>query len=57
MRALAKKLLTYALGRGLDEIDHSSVERIVIETKSKEYRLDAMIEAVATRPTFLTRRG
>jgi hypothetical protein len=57
VRALAKKLLTYALGRGLDEIDHSSVERIVIETKSKEYRLDAMIEAVATSPTFLTRRG
>ncbi len=57
VRALAKKLLTYALGRGVDREDNPSIERIVSETKSKEYRLDAMIEAVATSPAFLTRRG
>ncbi len=57
VRALAKKLLTYALGRGVDEGDKPSIERIVSETKSKEYRLNAMIEAVATSPAFLTRRS
>jgi len=52
LRCLAEKLLTYALGREATLADQPAVEQIVAKTKSSEYRLSAMIQAVIESEAF-----
>ena len=50
--ALAKHLLTYALGRKLDYRDVLSVEAIVKATAKSEYRLRALLREVVLSDAF-----
>jgi hypothetical protein len=57
VEALAGKLLTYGLGRGLEPFDRPAVKRIAARAKENGNRLDAMIEAIVLSDTFRTCRG
>ncbi|MXY17482.1 MAG: DUF1588 domain-containing protein, partial [Acidobacteria bacterium] len=53
---LTEKLLTYALGRGLEPYDMPGVRRIVREAGEQDYRLSALIEGIIHNEAFLMRR-
>ena len=56
-RCLTEKLLTYALGRGLEFYDEPVLEEIVASLRQNEYRFATLIyEIVSSRP-FKRRRG
>ncbi len=55
-RCLAEKMLTYALGRGLEEYDRCAVDRIVKDLESNGYRFSALVVGVVTSDPFLKRR-
>ena len=45
-RCLAEKMLTYALGRGLEDYDRAAVERIVKDLESHQYRCSTLVLGV-----------
>ena len=51
------KVLTYALGRGIEPFDRRTVKEIVKETASDDYRFQSLILAVMHSPAFQQRRG
>jgi hypothetical protein len=51
----AEKLLTYALGRGLEASDMPAVRAIVREAKDDEYRFEALIAGVVSSEPFRMR--
>ena len=53
VRCLTEKMLTYALGRGLDRADRRSVDQIVTRLARNEYRFSALILAVVESDPFL----
>ena len=53
----SRKLLVYALGRSLLLSDEPLVQRMNTKLAASEYRVSALIEAIATSPQFLTRKG
>jgi mono/diheme cytochrome c family protein len=55
--ALAVKLLTYALGRGVDWYDRPAVDGIVMKADAQDGRFISMIEAVVTSVPFQYRRN
>jgi hypothetical protein len=55
-RALATKLLTYAIGRGLDWYDRPSVDAIVLRSGADQARLTSMLLAVIESVPFQYRR-
>ncbi len=54
--ALSSKLLTYALGRGLESRDQPVVRNISRSVASRDYRFSALIEAIVESPPFKMRR-
>ena len=56
-RHVAEKMLTYALGRGVEHHDKRAVDRIVSEVAKDEYRLSRMVIAIAQSDSFRLRRG
>jgi hypothetical protein len=54
---VAQKLLTYALGRGLDADDMPAVRRIVREAARSDYRWSALILGVSRSVPFQMRRS
>lgn len=56
-RSVASKLLTYALGRGLDWYDKPAIDRIVTETEAENGSSRALIRAVVHSVPFQYRRG
>ena len=52
-RCLTEKLLTYALGRGLERADRRHVDNIVAELARKDYRFSALVLAVVESEPFL----
>ena len=56
-RCLAEKLLTYALGRGVELCDRPAIDQIVAAAAADEYRLSTMVKAVAKSYPFQHRRG
>ena len=54
---VTEKLLTYALGRGLEPYDMTAVRRIVSDTKKDEYRFQSLVLAIARSFPFTMRRG
>ncbi len=54
--ALAVKLLTYALGRGVDWYDRPAVEGIVMKAGAQDGRFVSLINAVVTSVPFQFRR-
>jgi hypothetical protein len=56
-RALATKLMTYALGRGLDWYDRPAVDAVVRDAGKDGHRLSSLIRAVIHSVPFQYRRG
>jgi len=56
-RCLAEKLLTFAIGRGLEYYDTPTVDQIVDETLTDEGRLRKTIHAIVDSAPFQKRRG
>jgi hypothetical protein len=54
---LSEKLLTYALGRGLDYNDTCAIRAVVDQTKTKELKFSGMINAIVTSEPFLKRKA
>jgi Protein of unknown function (DUF1592)/Protein of unknown function (DUF1588)/Protein of unknown function (DUF1585) len=52
VRCLAEKMLTYALGRGLDRSDRRTVDRIVARLARDGYRFSALVMAVVESQPF-----
>jgi hypothetical protein len=55
-RCLTQKMLTYALGRGLEESDRCAVDQIVNSLESNRYRFSALVLAIAKSDPFQKRR-
>lgn len=56
-RSVAEKLLTYALGRGLEPYDRCAIERMVEQARERDYTLRSLIVAAAKSVPFRMRRG
>lgn len=56
-RCMTRKMLTYALGRGLGVYDRCSVNTIVSQLAGEEYRFRTMVKAVATSEPFMTQEA
>lgn len=54
---LAEKMLTYALGRGLEFYDRCATDRIVRSLKEQEFRFSVLIAEIAKSEPFRMRRG
>jgi hypothetical protein len=56
-RCVTEKMLTYALGRGLESFDDETVDRLHGKLLDRGARLSDLIALVATSDPFLYRRG
>ncbi len=54
---MTEKLLTYALGRGLDHHDGPAVRKIVDYAATKDYRFSSLILGITQSPQFQMRRS
>jgi hypothetical protein len=54
---MTEKMLTYALGRGLEYYDMPVVRRIVQLADRSDYRFSTLIMGVVTSPPFQMRRN
>jgi hypothetical protein len=52
---LTEKLLTFALGRGVEYYDGPAVRQIVSAARANDFRFSALIEAVVTSTPFRMR--
>jgi HEPN domain-containing protein len=52
VRCLTEKLLTYALGRGLEYYDRCAVDKIMASTAKDEYRFSSLIYQIVTSDPF-----
>ncbi len=57
LRCLTEKLLTYALGRGLEYYDRPAVERIVRRLEENDLRMSELVRGVVDSVPFQLRRG
>lgn len=57
VRTVAQKLLTYALGRGLDYYDNPAVRSITREAAREDYRISALVLAIVKSTPFQMRRS
>ena len=56
-RCLTEKMLTYALGRGLDYYDKPAVDQIVAALAKNDYRFATLVAEIAKSEPFRLRRG
>ncbi len=56
-RCIAEKMLTFALGRGLEYYDKSTVDRIVSQLETNDYRSSVLITEIVKSDPFRLRRG
>ena len=57
VRCLTEKMLTYALGRGLEYYDRPTVDRIVAQLEAEGYRSSVLITEIVKSDPFRLRRG
>jgi len=57
VRCLVEKLLTYAIGRGVEYYDRPVVERIVSELPSGDYKFSTLVTKIVQSEAFGQRRG
>ena len=55
-RCLAEKLLTYALGRGLERSDRCTVDDITAAAAKNGYKFSSLVDAIVASDTFQKRR-
>ncbi len=56
-RALSQKLLTYALGRGLESYDRAAIATITNRVQQSDYRFSALVQAIVDSVPFQMRRN
>ena len=56
-RCLTEKMLTYALGRGLEFYDKCAVDDITKKLRRSRYRFSTLIEEIVESTPFQQRRG
>ena len=56
-RNVTEKLLTYALGRGLEPFDRATVNELMSGLEKADYRFQTLIHEVVQSLPFLERRG
>ncbi|MBI4601365.1 MAG: DUF1592 domain-containing protein [Planctomycetes bacterium] len=56
-RCLAEKMLTFALGRGLEYADRAAVDEIVRRVKENGFRFSSVVDAIVESEPFQKRRG
>jgi mono/diheme cytochrome c family protein len=56
-RCLTEKMLTYAIGRGLEYYDKCTVDSLVQKLEQDNYRIGGMIEEIVQSDPFQKRRG
>lgn len=56
-RALAEKMLTYAIGRGLEHYDACAIKQITDGTRDADYRFSAMVSEIVRSLPFRYRRA
>ena len=54
---VTEKLMTYALGRGLEHTDMPTLRRIVREAAADDYRFQSVVLGIVTSDPFLMRRS
>jgi hypothetical protein len=52
---LAEKLLTFALGRGVEPYDAPAVRQVVREARERNYRFSSIVEAIVNSTPFRMR--
>jgi hypothetical protein len=57
VQCLTVKLLTYALGRGLESYDKPTVKRIADDVAADDYRFSSLVLAICDSLPFQMRRG
>jgi len=55
-KCLAEKMLTYALGRGLEYYDKRAIDAITAEVSKNEYKFSALVSAIVRSDPFTKRR-
>jgi hypothetical protein len=56
-RCLAEKMLTFALGRGLEYYDDPALEQIVARMEKEDYRFSSVVLGIVHSDPFRKRRG
>jgi hypothetical protein len=56
-RSLSEKLLTYALGRGIESYDTPAVDAVTAATSAGQYRFSRMVLAIVNSAPFQKRRA
>ena len=54
---LTEKMLTYALGRGLEYYDQCTTDRIVRSLKDRDFKFSVLVTEIAKSEPFRMRRG
>ena len=54
---LTEKMMTYALGRGVEKYDRAAVKKIVRSAMASQYRFSAFVTGIITSVPFQQRRG
>jgi hypothetical protein len=57
VRCLAEKLLTYALGRGLEFYDKCAIDQITTTAREHQYRFSSLVLAIVKSAPFQLQRG
>jgi hypothetical protein len=57
LRCLSEKMLTYAIGRGLEPYDAPAIDSIVSELVQGDYRFSQLVTAIVSSYPFQMRRG
>lgn len=56
-RNITEKLLTYALGRGLEYYDERAIRKIVAEMSKADYKFSTLVSGIVNSDPFRLRRG
>jgi hypothetical protein len=56
-RALTEKMVTYAIGRGLEYYDKPAVDKIVSSLAKNDFRFSTLMVEITTSEPFRMRRG
>ncbi|MDZ4820232.1 MAG: DUF1592 domain-containing protein, partial [Planctomycetota bacterium] len=56
IRCLSERMLTYALGRGVEESDEGTVMRIAQQVEKNEFRFTSLVLAIVDSPPFQMQR-
>jgi hypothetical protein len=57
VRCLTEKMLTYALGRGMQDYDRATLKEIGLNTEKNNYRFSALISGIVKSDAFQKRRS